>query len=60
MTMNTNIDQANVTEPIIKNRYCQMANAECIWPTAQDRNPLMIELAAAKTRALRGGCSLFL
>jgi hypothetical protein len=56
---NTKIDQSVDTEPVIRNRYCQIASGalDGMCPTAHERNPLMIELAAAKTRALRGGCS---
>ncbi len=47
--------------PVIKNRYCQIDNAAVggMCPTAHERKPLKTELAAANTRALRGGCSVF-
>jgi hypothetical protein len=60
MNQRTNSDHAKVTDPTIKKRYCQMASLASMCPTAQERKPFTMELAAAKTSAFRGGCSDFL
>lgn len=45
--------------PVKRKRYCQICSGAVVGmcPIAQERNPLMTELAAANTSAFRGGCS---